>query len=485
MPNETNTLRIRRELMVHLARGVMEGTLTATVDHLPIELRPRHPRRDPLRCCVHTERAILRYRIMAILGFAADDEHDELRPLADYAREALQRKQRDPRLLTVIEEACSACTRGKHFVSDACRGCMARPCLLNCPKDAIRLEHGRAVIDEARCVDCGRCRDMCAFKAIVKVAVPCEEACPTDAIALTESGKQGIDADRCTACGQCLQACPFGAIAELSEMTEVLGALAAGEPMVALFAPALAGQFEAPLPQVVSALRRLGFRGVVEVAAGADQVAELEAHELAERLDAGDPFMTSSCCPAFTGLVASRFPALLPRISCTPTPLHCAAQLALVSFPGARRVFISPCVAKRKEVLKGGGVDHVLTVEELGAALVARGIEVGACKPSEADFRGSNRARGFAASGGVRDALLAALPPDRTVRTELLSGLGKENQRILRRYASGKGDAQFLEGMSCEGGCIAGPCTMADPRLARRRMEAQVRAEGGNIPDRA
>jgi [FeFe] hydrogenase (group B1/B3) len=475
MAKETNTTRIRRELMVHVARGVLDGTLEETVDRLPVELRPRNPRRDPLRCCVHTERAILRYRLMALLGFGAEDETDEIKPLAAYTREARARRKRDSRLLTVIEEACSACLKGKHFVSDACRGCMARPCLLNCPKGAIRLKGGRARIDNALCVDCGKCRDLCAFKAIVKISVPCEEACPTEAITRSESGKQCIDPDLCTACGKCMTTCPFGAIAELSELVEVLGALAAGEPMVALFAPALVGQFDGTPAQVVGALRRLGFRGVVEVAAGADQVAHAETEELLERLEAGDPYMTSSCCPAFTGLVGTRFPAMVPRVSTPPTPLHCAAQLATVQFPGARRVFISPCAAKRKEAQQGAGVDHVLTMEELGAALVGAGIEVGRCEDGAADIGGSGRGTAFAASGGVRDAVLALLPEGTTVTTELLSGLGKENQRILRNYASGKGAAQFLEGMSCEGGCVAGPCTLADPRLARKRMEAAVR----------
>jgi len=58
------------------------------------------------------------------------------------------------------------------------------------------------------------------------------------------------------------QACPFGAIAEQSELVDVLSALAVGQELVVLFAPALAAQFEAPLENLVGALRRLGFRGL-------------------------------------------------------------------------------------------------------------------------------------------------------------------------------------------------------------------------------
>ena len=472
MARDSNAVRLRRELLVNLAQAIFQGDLPERADRIPLEMLPRNERGQGLRCCIHSERAILRYRAMALLGFSIQDETDELKPLAEYAREALARKGRDERLLTVIEDACSACVQSTYFVSNACRGCMAQSCSLNCPKQAIRMESGRAVIDPALCVDCGRCRDMCSFNAIMRIPIPCEEACPAEAIARGASGKQEITHDLCIACGKCMQACPFGAIAEQSELVDVLSALAVGQELVVLFAPALAAQFEASLENLVGALRRLGFRGVVEVAAGADQAALAEQIELEERLEAGDPFMTSSCCPAYTGLVSARLPKLQPRVSSTPTPLTLAARMAEQRFPGVPRVFISPCVAKRREAL-GGSVEHVLTIEELGAALVARDIEVATCEASLADIPATNLGRRFAAAGGVAAAIAGTGGPE----TEAISGLGKDSLRRLRLYASGKGPAKFLEVMACEGGCVAGPCTMAEPKAARRRIEGA--APGG------
>ncbi|BDU71330.1 [Fe-Fe] hydrogenase large subunit C-terminal domain-containing protein [Mesoterricola silvestris] len=456
MAHPATTTRLRRELLVKTAEALRAGDLPGRVDRFPLELRPRGE--TALRCCVHRERAVLRYRAMALLGFSVQDEEDELRPLAHYARDAQARTSRDPRLLTVIEEACSACVRAAYFVSNACRGCAAQSCAVACPKQAITVRDGQSAIDPARCVNCGKCKDVCAFNAILRIPIPCEEACPVQAIVRGPSGKQEIRHDLCIACGKCMQACPFGAVAEQSEVVEVLGALAEGRPLVALFAPALAAQFQAPLEHLVGALRRLGFAGTVEVAAGADLAAQAERRELEEA-----PFLTSSCCPAYTGLVASRLPALAPRVSTTPTPLAFAAKLAAQRFPGLPRVFLSPCVAKRREAL-GGSVEHVLTFEELGAALVAWGIEVDACPPSPADIPATDRGRAFAAAGGVA----AAVGAD----AEVLCGLGAETQRRLRLYASGKGPARFLEVMACEGGCIAGPCTLADPKVARRRIPA-------------
>jgi iron only hydrogenase large subunit-like protein len=136
-------------------------------------------------------------------------------------------------------------------------------------------------------------------------------------------------------------------VVEHSEYLPVLQALEGRTPTVALFAPALAGQFEASLGQVASALKALGFTEVMEVAEGADRTAQEEARELQERLEAGEPFMTTSCCPAYTALARKHLPLLAPRVSTTPTPLHFAAEEAARRYPGAKRIFIGPCLAKR------------------------------------------------------------------------------------------------------------------------------------------
>ncbi len=477
MQHDNNATRIRRELMVSLARHFFEGTLLESIDRLPVAMRPRHYRGQRLRCCIHTERALLRYRLMALMGFNLGDEVDELKPLSQFAREALARKGRDRRVLTVIDDACSACVKSRYFVTNACKGCMAQACVLNCPKKAITLEGGHSRIDPEACVNCGRCEVLCPFHAIVRVPVPCEEACPVGAISRGESGKQILDPEGCIHCGKCMQACPFGAVVEQSEFLEVLGALASETPVVALFAPALLGQFEASPEQLTGALKALGFDRVVEVAAGADLAVEAEAGELIARLGAGEDFMTTSCCPAYTELVRKQLPNLAPRISHTPTPLHLAAELAAALYPGHLRMFIGPCVAKRREALEDPLVDFVITFEELGSAFVARGIEVAKCEGVLPDLGASSHGRGFALEGGVRDAVARRIGARIALRPERLSGLGKETLRQLKVYAAGKGAGNFLECMSCEGGCVAGPCVVVHPRIARRKLEAILKEE--------
>ncbi len=52
------------------------------------------------------------------------------------------------------------------IVSSNCVGCGA--CPSSCPKNAISMEDGKAVIDASLCVGCGKCVSACNFEAIVK-----------------------------------------------------------------------------------------------------------------------------------------------------------------------------------------------------------------------------------------------------------------------------------------------------------------------------
>ena len=88
--------------------------------------------------------------------------------------------------------------------------------------------------------------------------------------------------------------------------------------IVAIPAPAIYGQFNASPGQILSAIKQIGFDDVIEVAYGAEVTAANEAQELKERLAEGVTFMTSSCCPAYTGWVDKHAPMLKPYVSDTP-----------------------------------------------------------------------------------------------------------------------------------------------------------------------
>lgn len=67
---------------------------------------------------------------------------------------------------------------------------------------------GQAVIDQDKCIKCGKCKEACSYQAIIKFTRPCQEACGMHAIGQDEYGRADIDYDKCVNCGMCLVNCP-------------------------------------------------------------------------------------------------------------------------------------------------------------------------------------------------------------------------------------------------------------------------------------
>lgn len=453
---------IRRDLIAKVAGLLKTGELVDKIDRIPLEISPRR-RKSQLRCCIYKERAVAKYKLLPVLGILPEEETDELTPLAVYAKMALERVNPRTEILTVVDEACTACVDTSYIVTNLCRGCVASPCQMNCPRNAISFgNNGQANIDPEKCVNCGICKSVCPYHSIVYVPVPCEEACPVGAIHKDEHGVEHIDDSKCIYCGKCVNACPFGSIFEVSHIIDIFKAIDnSGQQVIALPAPSIMGQFNCDTGKLISALRKLGFDDVVEVALGAMETTTNEAAELKERLDSGQTFMTTSCCSAYVQVVDKHLNQLKPFVSHTRSPMHYAAIIARNKYPEAKIVFIGPCIAKRKEAIDDQNVDFVMTFEELGAFFKGFEIVVDECEYSLLNPI-SKESRGFGRAGGVIDAVKAeGIQVD--IRAVQIEGLNKKSMSLLKAFCKGKGTGNFIEVMACEGGCIAGPSSHIDP----------------------
>ena len=134
----------KRELLIRIVKLLKEDELITRLKYLPVEMRPRNKR--PVRCCVHKDRYILKHKIISILGFEIADEEIDLIHLSDFARMAMANKNTKENILSVVHEACSACIQSQYAVTNLCRGCEGRPCVMNCPKAAISFINGKASI---------------------------------------------------------------------------------------------------------------------------------------------------------------------------------------------------------------------------------------------------------------------------------------------------------------------------------------------------
>lgn len=468
---------VRHKLLADLVKLWKDGELVDRIDHLPIELSPRRSKHMG-RCCIHKERAVWKYKTFPLLGFDMSDEHDELTPLSDYARRALERNgDLKENILCVIDEACTSCVQVNYEVSNLCRGCVARSCYINCPKDSVHFnKEGKAYIDHDTCISCGKCHSACPYHAIVYIPVPCEEACPVKAIKKDQDGIERIDESKCIYCGKCVNACPFGAIFELSQVFDILEGIRRGEKMVAIIAPSILGQFETTIDQVYGAFKQLGFYDVIEVAQGAMDTISNEAHELLEKLEEGQPFMTTSCCPAYIQLAEKHIPEIKPFISHTGSPMYYAARIAKQQHPDAKVVFVGPCIAKRKEARIDEAVDMILTFEEVGSIFAGFGIDLEKAPTYHPPFTSVREAHGFAQAGGVMRSVQSYLKQDADKFTALnVSDINKKTIALLRTFGKQKkASHQFIEVMACAGGCITGPATHNDIVSGNRQLAKEL-----------
>lgn len=474
-----NSTNVKRELLVRIAKLQLAGQLDSReINKIPSQMRPKGT--VPIGCCLFHDRELLKMRILARMGISVENYNEE-NELDDYAREALARDKPTWPMITVLHEACNGCVKQNFMVTNACQGCFARPCMVNCPKKAIHIVH-HAHIDETKCIHCGICEQNCPYHAIIKITVPCEAACPVGAISKGEDGHEVIDFHKCIYCGNCMRECPFGAMMDKSQLVDVIKQITNDKKVVALYAPAIASQFRVSPEKLEQGFLKAGFSKVIEVAKGADICAEKEAKEFTERMARGDKLMTTSCCSAYVRAVHIHVPELDPCVSETRSPMHYTAEIAKNEDPDCITVFIGPCLAKRREGFDDKLIDYVLTAEELSAFFIAKDIDLTKLEDIEKNDIPTSSARNFARTGGVAEAVKQRLEDPSILKLDVINGLNKEGMKKLKMYGqinignipSTPETGNLVEVMSCEGGCISGPSVIANLKVSEIQLKKYV-----------
>lgn len=478
MAYTNNVMYIRYQLLSKLIAMWKEDILLDEIDRLLIELHPRKQKTQG-RCCVYKERAVTKYKTLAMMGFDMEDEKDETERLSSYARRMLERDglRPDKSILSVMDEACSSCRKVNYEVSNLCCSCAAQFCYNNCPRDAIYYnKKGKAVIDHDKCISCGKCHQVCPYHAIVYLPVPCEEACPVKAISKDEYGVEHIDPEKCIYCGKCMNACPFGAIFDACTVFDVLKVIKKGQKkVIAMVAPSILAQFDQPIEKVFGALRAIGFDDVLEVAYGAEETIRREAEEFKEKMEHGAAFMTTSCCSAYVQLVKKHIPDLKPYVSSTGSPMYYISEYARKKYPDGVNVFIAPCASKRAECNENPNVDFVWTFREVDAVLEGLGIKIEDCEPFVPEEHAGHDAHGFAKTGGVFNAV-RNMVGDPDLQGTIIANLDKKSIAQLRAFAkTKKAPSRMIEVMACPGGCISGPCSCNEGMSAIRQFDAELK----------
>ena len=364
--------------------------------------------------------------------------------------------------------------------------------------------------DTSKCILCGRCVNVCDKVQTVSAITKVGRGFNTH-IGVAEN--MPIAKSTCVGCGQCIANCPVAALKEKDAISEVIDAI--NDPtkhVVVQTAPAvraaLGEEFGYDVGtlvtgKMVSALKQAGFDKVFDTDFAADVTIMEEGTEFLERLNNGGTLpMITSCSSGWITFAEKFFPDVLNHLSTTKSPMSILGTIIKTKYAENENikpkdiysVAIMPCSAKKAEIVRPElkvndmqMVDAVLTTRELSRMLKTLNIDLKSQKDDEFDNplgEATGAGHIFGVTGGVMEAALRTINKELTgehiediafkklraskgIKEAKVNIAGKEIniavahglanvRKLLEEVRDGKSKYQFIEVMTCPGGCIMG-----------------------------
>ena len=304
----------------------------------------------------------------------------------------------------------------------------------------------------------------------------CVRECPVKAIQI-ENNKAYIIEERCIYCGHCTQVCPTGAKKIRDGLSRARLTLQNHPKVILSLAPSWVSEFEnLEAPQLIAAIRKLGFLAVSETAIGA----ELVSARVSGYLQQSSPGVyISSACPVIVEYIRKYSTEHLPSVTPLLSPMLAHAKILKQHYgPEIKVVFAGPCICKKLEADRCRElVEVAITFKDLKDWLEKEKINPEEIRPEAEDHFvpwTSGIGNLYPIEGGM---LPGVTDSQKKIVKMAFSDLSNVKDVIKNLNTRREKDSIFLELLACKGGCINGPAQLSPTSLAIKRYRILQRQD--------
>lgn len=237
---------------------------------------------------------------------------------------------------------------------------------------------------------------------------------------------------------------------------------------IALLAPSFIAEFD--YPEIIIALKKIGFKKVTELTFGAKMVNK-NYHEILKE----KKMFISTACPGITYFIEANYPEFKNNLVRVDSPMIATAKICKKNFPKYTRIFISPCSFKKQEAESSKYIDYVIDYQQLKQLFSKNKISIKKTPNGTVekfDCLYNDYTKIYPVAGGLsKTAHLKGILKKNEVK--IIDGVDKVKKYLdaYKKHPSKK--IRFLDINFCENGCLGGPFIGKDKTPSNKMKRIQ------------